>query len=150
MTILFVCTANIVRSFMAERILKGMLAKAKRRDIIVASAGLLDMGGAPGDPTAAKILAEHNFDGGGHLSRPYSESLLSRADLIVVMEKAQEERLRADYPQHGEKLRLLKAFSPEYDGVAGDIRDPYRLSSYHYRLCFAEIYTAIAGLLKCI
>jgi len=150
LTILFICTANIVRSFMAERILKGMLAKMKRRDVIVASAGLMDMHGAPGDPMAAKILAEHNFDGYGHISRPYSEALLSQANMIVVMEKAQEDLLTAEHPQHGEKLRLLKTFSREYDGVAGDIKDPYRLSPYHYRLCFAEIYTAVTGMLKSI
>ncbi len=135
---------------MAERILKGMLAKMKRRDVIVASAGLMDMHGALGDPMAAKILAEHNFDGYGHISRPYSEALLSQANMIVVMEKAQEDLLTAEHPQHGEKLRLLKTFSREYDGVAGDIKDPYRLSPYHYRLCFAEIYTAVTGMLKCI
>jgi len=99
---------------------------------------------------AAKILAEHNFDGYGHISRPYSEALLSQANMIVVMEKAQEDLLTAEHPQHGEKLRLLKTFSREYDGVAGDIKDPYRLSPYHYRLCFAEIYTAVTGMLKCI
>ena len=150
MTILFICTANIVRSYMAERILKGMLAKMKRRDVIVVSAGMLDMHGAPGDPTAAKILAEHNFDGCGHISKPYSETSLSQADMIVVMEKAQEERLMADHPQYGERLRLLKTFSREYDGSAGDIKDPYRLSPYHYRLCFAEIYTSVMGMLTCI
>ena len=135
---------------MAERILKGMLAKMKRRDVIVASAGLMDMHGALGDPMAAKILAEHNFDGYGHISRPYSEALLSQANMIVVMEKAQEDLLTAEHPQHGEKLRLLKTFSREYDGVAGDIKDPYRLSPYHYRLCFAEIYTSVMGMLTCI
>ncbi|HOF03977.1 MAG TPA: hypothetical protein PK175_00015 [Syntrophales bacterium] len=150
MTILFICTANIVRSFLAERILKGMLLKADRRDVVVCSAGLIDMHGAPGDPTAAKILAEHNFDGRNHVSKPYQEDDLLQADMIVVMENSQREQLLRTHPQHEGKVRLLKTFSRDYDGINGDIKDPYRLSPYHYRLCFAEIYTAIVGLLKCI
>jgi len=75
---------------MAERILRGMLARMKRRDVIVHSAGMIDMHGAPGDATAVNILGAHNFDGQGHAARSYSEDMLWQADMIVVMENVQK------------------------------------------------------------
>lgn len=150
MTVLFICTANIVRSFLAERILKGKLAKFQRGDIFVQSAGMMDMQGAPGDPTAEKLLAEHGFDGRFHTSRLLSEELLEQADLIAVMEDSQRRQLITVYPRFEEKIRLLKSFARDYDGVNTDIKDPYKQSIYNYRLCFAEIYTAVDGMVKCI
>ena len=55
MKILFVCTANIVRSFMAERILMERLKKENKTDIEVSSGAIIDMDGAPPDQKAVKI-----------------------------------------------------------------------------------------------
>ncbi len=150
MTVLFICTANIVRSFMAERILKKMLIKNNRHDVVVQSAGMIDMHGAPGDVIAAEILTEHGFDGNFHSSRRFTEEMLTAADWIILMENAQMQQLRNDYPQFAGKFYLLKTFSKDYDGSNADIRDPYRQSIFNYRLCFAEIYTAVAGMMQCI
>ena len=135
---------------MAERILKGRLAKIKRSDVVVCSAGMIDMQGAAGDPAAIKILAEYGYDSLSHVSKSISEEMLGEADWIVVMENAHRQQLIGDYPQYEEKIRLLKSFARDYDGVNQDIRDPYRQSVYNYRLCFSEIYMAIDGMMKCI
>ena len=150
MNILFVCTANIVRSFMAERILIEKLRKDKKNGIDVSSAAIMDMHGMPADPTAVEILHDNGFDGEGHHSRPLAEDMVTQADKIIVMEGIHKKIILDQYPEAEGKIHLLKSFSPDYNEEYGDIKDPYKLSIFQYRLCFSEIYMAIDGLMKCI
>ena len=150
MKILFVCTANIVRSFMAERILVGRLEKDKKTHIQVSSAGIIDMEGAPPDSISRDILHEHKFNGDDHISTLLTDEMVTDANMIIVMENIHREILYNKYPESKGKIYLLKSFSRDYSEEYGDIKDPYKLSIFHYRLCFAEIYMAIDGVLKCI
>lgn len=154
MKILFVCSANICRSFMAERIFRKMSEKSGRSDISVSSASLFDMKGAPSDPTAANLLVEKGFDGLSHKSRLLTEEIAAETDMILVMEQQHRYMIIKKYPDAAGKTFLLKPFTsgciqPDSNNM-DDINDPYKLSAYHYRLCFAEIYMAIEGLIKCI
>jgi protein-tyrosine-phosphatase len=130
-----------------------MLGKNKRSGITVSSAALIDMRGSPPDPKAALLLDEKGFDGDGHKSRLLTEEMAGESDMILVMERRQKGLIIEKYPDAGKKTFLLKSFStgcnPESDGM-NDIDDPYKKSSYHYRLCFSEIFMAIEGLMKCI
>ncbi len=152
MRILFVCNANIVRSFMAERLLKSKWSRDVQAGREIASAGLLDMHGAPADPTARRILRENGIDDEGHQSRMVTEGLVAAADLIVTMEEEQAQRLGERYPAVRDKVRLLKSYLParHRDGGSQDIKDPYRRSIFDYRLCFAEISLAVEEMRKCI
>jgi protein-tyrosine phosphatase len=146
MNILFVCSANIVRSFMAEAVMTEKLRKKGRRDIAVSSAALMDMNGQPADPLAVKILKENGIESEGHLSRALTDAMFADADLVVVMEEIQKRLLIERYPEAEDKIRLLKSFSKGYIETDADIKDPYRLTIYHYRLCFSEISTAVGAL----
>jgi protein-tyrosine-phosphatase len=150
--ILFVCNANIVRSFMAERLLKSRLQRSGVHDVEVSSAGLLEMHGSPADPMARRILRDNGIDDEGHQSRMVSEDLVEAADLIVTMEQEQLQRIGDQYPSAGDKVRLLKSYLPDQNqgGIAEDVKDPYRRSLFDYRLCFAEISLAMEALRKCI
>jgi len=139
---------------MAERMFRKMIEKSGRRDISVSSASLLDMKGASADPKAVDLLVEKGFDGRGHKSRLLTEELTAETDMILVMEQQHREMIVEKYPDAAEKIFLLKPFTtgctwPDSDHT-NDIGDPHKRSSYHYRLCFAEIYMSIEGLLKCI
>jgi hypothetical protein len=66
------------------------------------------------------------------------------------MEEAQRDEVLRRHPDGEGKVRLLKSYLPQGDGSGLDIRDPYGLSPYRYRTCFAEIYFSLEGLLRCI
>ncbi|MCX5836897.1 MAG: hypothetical protein NTX62_08020, partial [Deltaproteobacteria bacterium] len=121
-----------------------------RKDVDVSSAGLIDMDGMPADPISAGILNDRGFEGANHQAQLLTEDMASRADMIIVMEDIHRKMMIEQYPQEEKKIFLLKSFSRDYNEAYGDIKDPYKLSMYHYRLCFSEIYLSIDGLLKCI
>ena len=148
MNILIVCTANINRSYMAERILKGHLKKGGEKHIHVSSAALLDMKGADADPVAAGLLMENGYDGSGHRSSFLTDRQIDQADLILVMENSQKRLVLDRFPKADGRIRLLKSYSENYSDADPDIRDPYRMSIYHYRVCFSEIYLSVQGLLE--
>jgi protein-tyrosine phosphatase len=150
--ILFVCNANIVRSFMAERVLKSRLMHHGIHGVEVSSAGLLDMKGAPADMTARQILQENGIDDQGHQSRFLNEAIIGEADLVVPMAQEQLQRIGDQYPLARDKMRVLKSYLPNTDqvNIAGDVKDPYRRSLFDYRLCFAEISLSLEELIKCI
>jgi protein-tyrosine phosphatase len=160
MKILFVCNANIVRSFMAERVLKSRLKRSGINEVEVSSAGLLDMHGAPADMVARQILRENGIEDEGHHSQVVNEVMIGEADLIVTMEMKQLQIIRDQYPLAMDKLRALKSYLPEPDygkisgdisgDISEDIKDPYKQSIFYYRLCFAEISLAMEELMKCI
>ncbi len=148
--ILFVCTANICRSFLAERILKKILKVHKIHSIHVASAGLMDMQGAPADLKAARLLHEKGMDATRHRSRHLTQELADWADVILVMEEIHRDEIAVRYPESRDKVHLLGAFSGGRSNGDKNIKDPHGLTDYHYRTCFAEIYLALDGLIKCI
>lgn len=152
MKILFVCKANIVRSFAAERMLKKALKEKKRSDIEVSSAAIYDMNGESADPMAGQILKEMGFEADDHYSKFLTEDIAAEADMILVMEQSQKDYIIGNYPDTQEKVFLLKSFSKGTSHLhttgTAEIEDPYNQSSYHYRLRFSEIYMAVQDLVK--
>ncbi|OPY09523.1 MAG: Low molecular weight protein-tyrosine-phosphatase YwlE [Syntrophaceae bacterium PtaB.Bin038] len=148
--ILFVCSGNLCRSFMAERVFRSLSRKTGLSGVRAASAGLLDLGGADADPQAAALLREKGMEAGRHRSRALTAGMVEGADWVLVMEEAQRDEVLRRHPGAEGKVRLLKSFSAQADGAGLDIRDPHGLTPYHYRTCFAEIYFSLEGLLRCI
>jgi protein-tyrosine phosphatase len=148
MEVLFVCAANICRSFMAERIMKGKLKEKGVARLSVSSAGIYEMNDHPADPRTVEILEKHGFNGSEHRSRTLTGDMIKGADLILVMEDIHKETILEKYPEAKEKVSLLKSFLEGYEGLSEDIKDPYHLSDYYYRLCFAEITMSIDVLIE--
>jgi protein-tyrosine phosphatase len=81
-SIMFVCTGNICRSPVAERLLTARLSGAV--DLTVSSAGSRALVGHPIDEPSALALRERGVDPRGHRARRLHPELIHGADLILT------------------------------------------------------------------
>ena len=119
----FVCTGNICRSPVAEKILVAELAGAGLSDRVrVTSAGTGAWHvGEPMDERAAEALAGNGYDT-KHVARQVDAEALG-ADLIVAMDGSHLSALRRSVPEP-DRVRLLRSFDPDAaDGA--EVPDPY-------------------------
>ncbi|MFC1890824.1 low molecular weight protein arginine phosphatase [Thermodesulfobacteriota bacterium] len=147
MNILFVCTGNISRSYLASVLLKEEILKQGLENISVESAGTSAYPGNPGDPKMVEYLSEIEVPAGNHQSRQIMDEHVTWADLILVMEKDQRSFIEEQWPEQKDKVELLgKYISP--DMAEDDVVDPYGGTSYHYRLAQSQISLAIKSLIN--
>jgi protein-tyrosine-phosphatase len=147
MNILFVCTGNVSRSYLADILLKHELSQNQLHGIHVASAGILEYSGMPADPIMVNYLNGLNIPSGDHLSRTITKEDVEWSDLIFVMENRHREFIQAHWPDEVSKVeRLGKYISP--DQPEDDIIDPYGKSTAHYRVVQAQIRDAIESIFK--
>ena len=111
-SILIVCTGNICRSPIAERILRSLLPE-KRID----SAGTGALVDHPADQSAERISLEN------HKGRQFSSAIARKYDLILVMEKVHQEQIARIAPEASGKTMLMGHWL-DYR----EIPDPYRKS----------------------
>lgn len=110
-----VCTANIVRSPMAEAIARD-LARSAAFPVEVSSAGVYARPGSPIDPQAGAALLRLGLDGSAHRSRLLAPELIAAADLILTMENGHASAAVNMDPAAAHKTFTLPEFA---DLVAG-------------------------------
>lgn len=140
----FVCTGNICRSPMAEKILLGYLSRAGLADRVrVSSAGTHDWhAGSEADPRTTATLRRHGYPTGHRAAGFGSEH--TGADLVVGMTGEHDRHLAArGIPL--ERRRLLRSFDPDADGT--DVPDPYYGGTEEFELVREQIEAAVPGLL---
>jgi protein-tyrosine-phosphatase len=95
-----VCTGNVCRSPMAERLLAHALKAEDEplRSIIVQSAGVSAFAGDPPSRNACKALQPVKIDLGDHRSRPFSDQLAETSDLILAMTSGHIDVIQNRYP----------------------------------------------------
>jgi len=146
MKLLFVCHGNICRSPMAEFVMKDLLQKAGRGDIVVESAALhtdelghdthygtrreLDRHGIPYTPRAAWLL---------------SAAKAAEYDLIVGMDGYNMADLRRlVFPDDRSKLRKLLT----YAGLDRDVADPWYTGNFEET--YADVILGCTRLLEAL
>jgi len=85
--ILYVCTGNVCRSPIAERLTRHELSHrlgARAGDILVESAGTWGHEGAPMESNAAEILGEYGADPRGFVGRELLDEHVIGADLVLT------------------------------------------------------------------
>ncbi len=149
MNILFVCSGNISRSFLAETLLKNEMETFKDDRISVASAGLYAYPGTRPDRKMIEYLSKMGITAKNHRARQITKQDVDWAHLILVMEKAHKTALEELWPGLGDKVKRLGRFISQ-DQKTDDIIDPFGRSLYYYRLTQAQITLAIKNLVKSI
>ncbi|MDP2315444.1 MAG: low molecular weight protein arginine phosphatase [Pseudomonadota bacterium] len=125
--LLFVCTANIARSPMADALAR-RYAEERGWRVEVQSAGTHAMTGEPAAPNSVKAVREVGGDLSEHRSQPVTDALVAWADRILVMEMRHAQDVRERFPASDEKVQLLGTF-----GGLVEISDPYGSWIFTYR-----------------
>ena len=136
MKILFVCTANVCRSALAEVILRKKLQERGRTDIEVESAGARNYEGLPRDGKMAEMARKAGYDLDG-VSRYATQEQLELADLIICMENFQIVEIQKRLPY---KLwKRLYRFNVICFGEQTDLADPTGNTDYIYQCSMDRI-----------
>lgn len=175
--ILTVCTGNVCRSPLAERILQSGLDELAPGQFSVESAGLGALHGK-GVPSEILDIADHfGVQIRSHKARQLEQDVFGNPDLILTMDRDHRSHLLDQFPQMLARtftLRELARILPLTDPIPGkdsrirwktgisdarfsrfppdnptddDVIDPYRRSNETYRLMAAQIVPAIRSIL---
>ncbi len=144
MRILFLCSANISRSPLAEHYLRHLAGILGENHLEAVSAGTLGIDGRPADPVMAAIARRHGFDLSGHRSRGVDARLLHRADEIYVMERRHRAFIRERFPEALSKTELLGSHLPGDDRA--EIPDPTGGNRAGYEEVARKIFAAVERL----
>jgi protein-tyrosine phosphatase len=122
--ILFVCTANICRSPMAEGVLRKMLAKSRFPAAVDSAATTDHCVDMPPHPMALAVSKRRGYNIAHILSRQVRRSDFVTFDLIVAVDRASRAWLRELAPSNAcAEIRLLPEFATRYRGR--NVPDPY-------------------------
>ncbi|EMN4675826.1 arsenate reductase/protein-tyrosine-phosphatase family protein [Klebsiella variicola] len=139
--ILVICTGNICRSPLGERLLRNKLP-AK----VINSAGTSAMVDHPADRSAIKVAEDNGISLEGHKGKQLTREMIRRHELILVMEQYHIEHITKLYPESRGKILLYGHWINQKE-----IPDPYRKSEEAFISVFkmlelaAEKWTAKLG-----
>ena len=144
MKILFVCHGNICRSPMAEFVMKDMLAKAGRNDIVVESAALhTDEIGSDVHYGTRRELSRHGIPFSPRRAWLLTAKKASEYDLIIGMDDANMRDLRRLVdPSDVPKLRKLLDFA----GIDRDVADPWYTGDFE--ATYADVVAGSSALIR--
>ena len=100
MKIMFICTGNICRSAMAEKLLKKKLKDIKRNDIEVYSCGIYaENGDVPTFEAETVMKEEYDVDMSKHRATNIRNSNITNMDLILCATESHKIAVLDIYPE---------------------------------------------------
>ncbi len=135
--LLFVCTANVCRSPMAEAIFNA-LAEDAALPYEATSAGVAALVNEPVAPRAKTVLAEMGLHAAGHHARQVDKEMLEGADLVLAMTPNHAFELRHLSADSAPKVSTLLGFAE--DRPEEGVPDPYGYSLTTYRASARQLF----------
>ncbi len=161
LSILFVCTGNICRSPIGERVLTGLAGRAGV-PVTSTSAGVGALNGQPIHPHASAVLVENGYDAAGFESRYLRPPMLVESDLVLCMSREHRAAAQQMAPARWKRVFTLTEFAalcdlgalPEIIAGRGrldpnsdllDIVDPMGRPREDFDRVFAEVEPKVAA-----
>ncbi|MEM6109391.1 low molecular weight protein-tyrosine-phosphatase [Mycobacterium sp. 050272] len=141
----FVCSGNICRSPMAEKMFADQLRQRGLADAVrVTSAGTGNWHvGSGADVRAAKVLRAHGYST-AHRAAQVDDDHLG-ADLVVALGR-NHLRMLQQLGVDNDRIRMLRSFDPRSGAHALDVEDPYYGDHADFEEVLAVIEAALPGL----
>ncbi len=139
-SVLFVCTANMCRSPMAE-VLFGEIVRneGEAEDWWIDSAGVSAFDGEQATNNTRLVAGERGMDLTSHRSKLTSREVVEPFSLVLVMEERHRMMLREAFPDLSDRIYLLT----EMIGGREDVHDPIGTDIANYRAMADEVNTAL-------
>ena len=144
--ILFVCTANVCRSPMAETIFNA-LSEEKGLGWRAKSAGVAALAGEDITPNARAALEEVGIYPEEHHARQVNEAMLEEADLVLVMSPRHVTALRRSFGSLLDKVYTLPEYATGTSSEEG-IPDPYGHTMATFRASVRQLLNYLDKLVK--
>ena len=155
--VLFVCTGNICRSPIAERMLEAT-AVAEGLDLDVGSAGTRALNGRPMHPDSTRVLRERGLRSDGFQSRLLTTHIATESDLVLGLTREHRAVARQLAPIRWKRMYALRELSCNQDTLPEmsptdsrlDIADPIGRSPAVFDQVATEIESSISTLIAWI
>lgn len=145
MNILFICTANICRSALAEVVLRKKLEERGLGGFVVESAGVRNLEGEPRDETLAAIARKAGYVLGG-IAHYLDDAQLNAADLIICMEHYHVVEVQKRLPYA--RWDRIHRFNELCFGEPTNLIDPSGNTDYIYQCAFDSIEAGCEALIS--
>ena len=134
--VLFVCSANQLRSPLAEALFKDLVQRKRQaEDWRIGSAGVWALEGSPAARSAVSAAAARGLNLSTHVARRLTRELIEQSELVLVMEREHLEAIHEEWPALDDRVHLLSRMA----GEAGEVEDPIGLPSERVRALVAEL-----------
>jgi len=145
----FVCFGNIMRSAMAEFLMRRALHETAREEVEkvrIVSAGLHANPGREAHPWMQEAAADLGISLATHRAKLLTREMVDAADAIFAMDFQNKAELLTLYPESADKVYMLSAYA-EGEWKCREIPDPYLGDVDVTRHCARQLQTCIQNLL---